>query len=329
MSDLNSNNCNHFLVKKKHKSIILKADKNLLNKKSSDRLYNDKKNNSGIKKRGTMIKKNKDSTCYPSKKKKIKVNDCCLLKMNIPENNLILKINLYYIDYEEAIKYEKRKFSEILCSMLVLKQKLINIFCFSSPLELKPLRICLVLFIYSCNFSMNTLFYFNKNISDKYHYQGNDLYLFSLINNISICVISTALSSTIVFLLNFLIKSKKEIQENLRDTKNSKIAKNLNVNTDEGKKIFIRLTNTLNRLRKKVILFFIIELMLLLFFFYFTTAFCEVYKSTQITWIIDCSISFIISLFVEIMISFIVSVLYKLSVNNKNSILYKILTVLL
>ena len=314
MSDLNHYN-NKILVKKKHNTLIIKSSKKQIDK-VNNKFNNDKEHNS--------ISIKKDSSMEINK-----INNCCLIKMNIPENNIILKINLYYNNYEDAIKYEKRKFLEILCSMIVLKQKIINIFCFFSPLELKSLHICLVLFIYSCNFALNTLFYFSDKISDKYHYKGKDLYLYSLINNIIICIISTILSSVIVMLLSFLINSKNEIQDIIRIKNDSKIIENFNVNTEEGKTKFMKLSKIFNKLRIKVILFIIIELMLLLFFFYFTTAFCEVYKSTQITWIIDCSISFVISFIFEIMISFIVSLLYKFSINYKITFLYQILRVLL
>ena len=82
-------------------------------------------------------------------------------------------------------------------------------------------------------------------------------------------------------------------------------------------------------MRIKIIIFFIIELLLQLFFFYFTTAFCEVYKNTQIPWIIDCMISFIISIIAEILFSFIISILYLCSVKEKNKFIYNIVSLVI
>ena len=62
----------------------------------------------------------------------------------------------------------------------------------------------------------------------------------------------------------------------------------------------------------------------MLFFYYFVTAFCEVYKKTQISWLYDFFISFILSLFVEIIFSFIIAVIYLLSKRYKLKFLYKI-----
>ena len=77
-------------------------------------------------------------------------------------------------------------------------------------------------------------------------------------------------------------------------------------------------------LRIKITIFFIIELLLLLFFLYFTTAFCEVYKNTQIAWIADCLTSFILSIIIEILFSFIISILYIFFLNKKNKFIYSI-----
>ena len=246
-----------------------------------------------------------------------------------------MKYNLYYNIYKDALKYEKRTFLEIFLSMMFLKEKIINTIFFYSPFEIQSLHICLLIFIYSCNFALNTLFYFNNKISEQYHYKGNDVYIFSLINNLSIIIISTILSSAMILFLKYLITSKNEILNIIIDKKNLEKEKKFKVNKKSKKaqkqknENILKLSKILNKLKIKIIFFIIIDLILLLFFFYFTTAFCEVYRSTQITWIIDCSTSFIISIIVEILISFIITILYKLSLKCKIEFLYKIMKLLL
>ena len=237
-----------------------------------------------------------------------------------------MKYNLYYNIYFDALKYEKRSFCQIFLSMIFLKEKIINTFFFNSPFEIKSLHICLLIFIYSCNFSLNALFYFSSKISEKYHYKGKDIYAFTLINNISISIISTLLSSVMVLLLKFLITSKNKIQDVIMGKKDLNENKKNNVNKQE---YILKLSKILNNLKIKIIFFIITELLLILFFFYFTTAFCEVYRKTQISWIIDCCTSFIISIFVEVLISFIITILYKLSIKKKIQFLYLIMKILL
>ena len=78
-------------------------------------------------------------------------------------------------------------------------------------------------------------------------------------------------------------------------------------------------------LKIKIILFIVFELLIMIFFFYYTTAFCHVYESTQISWIIDSVVSFGMSIISLIGISIISCILYKLSINYKIKALYRII----
>ena len=113
-----------------------------------------------------------------------------------PESNYILK---NYV-YETALKYEKRTFWRILYIVMISKDNILNTFILKSPLESQPLRICLLLFAYSCDLALNTLFYFSDNISDRHHYSGNSLFWYSLLNNIlPISFITRMLLSKVIF----------------------------------------------------------------------------------------------------------------------------------
>ena len=66
------------------------------------------------------------------------------------------------------------------------------------------------------------------------------------------------------------------------------------------------------------------EFSLKLFFYYFVTAFCEIYKKTQISWLYDFFSSFIISLLFEITFLFLVAISYNISIRYKIKIIYNI-----
>ena len=72
------------------------------------------------------------------------------------------------------------------------------------------------------------------------------------------------------------------------------------------------------------ILFVVLEFLIMLFFYYFVTAFCDVYKNTQISWLYDFFISFLISFATEIFGSFFLAIFYIISIKYKNKYLYKI-----
>ena len=262
---------------------------------------------------------------------------CCLSLDKLYNNKNIklykrglFKYNLYYDNYEDAIKYENRKICYIFIIFFVIKEKIIKTFCFLSPLELKSLHICLLIFIFSCNFALNSLFYFSDNISDKYHYKEDSLLLISAINNISICLISTSVSSFIIFLLKYLINITKAIETSIREEE-KKFSQNKRhaINKKTKIKIFFKLLKVYNGFKKKFFLFIFIELILLLFFFYFSTAFCEVYKSTQISWAIDCIISSIFSIIIELLFTIGITILYILSYKNKLNCLFNLALILI
>ena len=78
-----------------------------------------------------------------------------------PDSHIIL--NNY--TFEETIKYDLRQTCVIFYIFALSKQIFFHTFLFKSPIELFSLRLCLFIFIFSCDLALNSLFYFNDNIS--------------------------------------------------------------------------------------------------------------------------------------------------------------------
>ena len=128
-----------------------------------------------------------------------------------------------------------------------------------------------------------------------------------------------------VYSLNFLTNSKEQIlcifREKEKNLEKYKIHK---INIKSKRKIFEEINIVFKCLKIKIIIYIILELSIILFFFYYIVAFCEVYKETQIDWIIDVILSTFLSFLEELLISFIITILYKISIKYKSKILYKI-----
>ena len=62
----------------------------------------------------------------------------------------------------------------------------------------------------------------------------------------------------------------------------------------------------------------------MLFFYYFVTAFCEVYKNTQINWLEDFLSSFMLSFAGGIIEALVIAVFYVISLKYKSKFIYKI-----
>ena len=243
---------------------ILTPAKERPNKTINDNKYNDKKEE---------IRLNKEKK-WPGYYNLILINANNSLKNKPPSSKYIL--NNY--NYKEAIKYDERDFWRIFYICILHKEIIINTFFFSSPLEIQNLRLSLFIFTFSCDFALNALFYLNENISEKYHYKGESLYLFILINNLTITAFSTIISYLIVKFLNCLTNSQDSIEQLFRNEE-KKMRKNREYKVSRKKKniIYSNLLKIYKFLKIKIVLYIIIEFSIMLFFFYFITAFCEVY----------------------------------------------------
>ena len=107
-------------------------------------------------------------------------------------------------------------------------------------------------------------------------------------------------------------------KEKLRKNKDYK------VNKKTKKKILDNLIHNFNKLKCKIIIFFISEFTIMMFFYFFVTAFCEVYKSTQINWIEDFFSSFVISYAAGILEAFILAIFYFISLKFRSKVIYKV-----
>ena len=246
---------------------------------------------------------------------------------NSPDNDKPLESNyiLNNYEYETAIKYESRSFWRILYIVMISKDNILNTFILRSPLESEPLRICLLIFAYTSDLALNTLFYFSDNISDKYHYTGDNLFWYTLFNNILISVISTILSMILGAILNLMADSKDDIEEEFKEEE-KKLREDPNYKVSEERKaeILRKINKSLRKLKIKMTFFVIIDFLILLFFFYFVTAFCEIYKNTQTSWISDAVVSIIISFPIELAIALAITIIYFLSIKYKWKYVYKL-----
>ena len=275
------------------------------------------------------------------KKNKIKKNDKDDNGVN-EENNfgiIKLKINsdikkyypkdsnqsLHNYTFDEATKYDRRNIFRVFYIYLLSKQIIFRTFLQKSPLELFPLRLTLFIFMLSCDLALNALFYFNDNISKKYHYASN-LFFFTFTNNITIIIYSTLISYFILTLLSKLSNSSNAIRNVFRKEE-EKIKSNKNHTTKEetNRAIFYEVENILKKFKIKIIILLVIETTLILFFWYFVTAFCHVYSSTQTSWLFDSFLSILSRLMLELIFGFLFAKLYNVAVASGIETFYKIL----
>ena len=168
-------------------------------------------------------------------------------------------------------------------------------------------------------------FFLSNNISDKYHYKGSNLFLFSLTNNMAICVVSAILAFIIIYFFQILIQSTNQIKRLFKDEEElMKKNKKYKVHSVKKKEIKNKIEDILKYLKIKIIIFFATEIIIMLFFLYYITGFCQVYKSTQISWIYNIIISFLFSFLVSLIVSLMFSFIYYIAYKERIKVLYNI-----
>jgi hypothetical protein len=217
-----------------------------------------------------------------------------------------------------------RSICAIFYIFLLSKQAAFHAFLFKSPLESFPLRLCLFIFIISSDLALNAFFYLDDKISKKYRYAKN-LFLFTFNNNLTIILLSTFLGFLLLTFFTNLSNSTNKIRDIfLNEEEKMKKNKKYNVSEKRKKEIFEEINDILNRHRIKVIILSIIEFSLMLFFWYYVTAFCHVFSSTQISWLLNSFLSIISRLVIELLGSLLFAKLYRMAVEANSHCLYKI-----
>ena len=79
----------------------------------------------------------------------------------------------------------------------------------------------------------------------------------------------------------------------------------------------------LKKYKLKVIIIIIIEIIFLLFFWYYVTAFCHVYTSTQLSWLLDSFLSILSRLVIILLLCLGFAKLYRIAIESNTHCLYK------
>ena len=182
------------------------------------------------------------------------------------------------LEYDLAIKYDKRTYFEYYCSLLKRKQLILFTFLPANDYNVNTIKISLFLLSFGLYFAINGFFFSDKTMHKIYEDNG----AFNILFQIPQILYSTVVSALINMILKMLSLSEKNILQLKEEKDPFKIA-------EKAKDIekYIKI---------KFILFFILNFIFMSFFCYFISCFCAVYINTQIILIKDTLISFALSM---------------------------------
>ena len=167
------------------------------------------------------------------------------------------------LEYKKAIIYDKRTLGQYYCSLIKKKHLLFFTFFNNEDYNVFILKLALFLFSISLYFTVNAIFFTDKNVHSIYEKQGR----IDLLLQIPNILYSAAISLLIGVIIKILALSYKDM---LRIKQ-----------IDNEEKALKQSALLLDKLILKFNLFFVICFIFLVFFWYFISAFCAVYKNTQ------------------------------------------------
>ena len=236
-----------------------------------------------------------------------------LSKIHIFKNkNIIKKINyndyeLNSLNYNEAIKIDKRTYKEFYMSFLRTKHLFIFTFITKNDYNSFIIKICLFFFGFALYLTVNVLFFNDSTMHKIYEDNGK----FNFIYQIPQILYSTIISS----LINYIIRYFSLSEQSVIKIKNQK--------SDLKEEI----PKILKCLKIKFLFFFILSFIFMFLFWFYLSCFCSVYINTQRHIINDTLISFGLTLLYPFLLNLIPGILRMISLNgsNKNrNCLYKI-----
>ena len=205
----------------------------------------------------------------------------------IPQIKKLTDQEINSLQYEKAIKLDKRTYCQYYWSLLKKKHLILFTFLPANDYNLMSLKISLFLVSFSLYLTISGFFFNDETMHKIYTSSG----VYNILSQIPQILYSSIISSFINTLLKNLSLSEKDILK----IKEEKDMRNTVIKSKKIEKC----------LRIKFVFFFIFSLILMLFFWYFISCFCAVYNNTQIILIKDTLLSFGVSMLYPIGINLI------------------------
>ena len=224
-------------------------------------------------------------------------------KNKIEESKPYNDMEINILNYQEALIYDKRSFSQYYLSLVKIKHILIFTFCQIGDYNSQIIKIYIFFLIFVINYVVNAMFYSDSTMHKIYEDEGSFDFTYQLPKIIYSILISiflkVSLNSFGLYEGNIII---------IKNKKNSNMI----------------IQNEFNKIKIKIFLFFIITYIFIFFFWFYLGCFCAVYKNTQIHLLLSSFSSFAFSFITPFFIYLIPGVFRFNSLNNKNPLLFKL-----
>ena len=292
--------------------------------------YNIRNNNSLTSKeylkKGKLISNNfgifRNETINPS----FKENHIFILKNNRNHNhnknnekneNIInmdeyLKTDLDDMDYEDALKNDKRSFCNLFADKIKIKLMIVDTFFNKDNIRPISIKVLLVLLDIDLYFVINGLFYSEEYIIELYHLEEEDSFFSYIPRSINRFIYATTVSAIVGMIIDCIFIEEKKIKHILTREK------------DDIFQLRYEIAVISKKIKKRYIIFILVCYCIAIISWYYVSCFNNVYKGVKIEWIKSSITIIIIMQLLSILIVFLDAILREISFKCKSERIYKL-----
>ena len=300
------------------------------NKKGDNNFHKNKKENTGRSSKQISLSKQQNSRDFilPQKQKTSKFEPLKQKEKDgkyiyDPQLELGKQIKKYFkkyletspgeMEFDDAIKKDKRGFCQYFCDILKEKQSFAYTFIATDRINTRMIKLILFSLNITLYFVVNGLFFSESFISELYYTKEEDESFFSFVPRCIDKVIYTTLVSIFIgYMTDFFFVSEKKIKGIFKRDKENRLILKRNI------------TMLIREIKRRYIAFIIMTFFIMLISLYYLLCFNFVYPKTQIEWIKSSILIIIIMQILSVLKCLYEAIFRALSFKCESEKVYKI-----
>jgi len=222
-----------------------------------------------------------------------------------------LKTDYDDMEYDDAIKNDKRSFCEFFNDRLKSKQMIVD--TFYNKDNIRPMSIKIILFLLNIDlyFVINGLFFSEEYIIELYHLETEDSFFSYIPRSIGRFFYATMVSVIVGIIIDCIFLEEKKIKRILIREKEDLL------------QLKYEVAITSNSLKKRYIIFIIVCFVISLVSWYYVCCFNNVYKGVKGEWIKSSITIIIIMQILSILMTLLEAIIRQISFECKSEKIYK------
>ena len=223
-----------------------------------------------------------------------------------------LKPDLDDMDYDDAVKYDKRPFCLFYWERLKDKQMILNIILKHDILKPITMKLLLLVLNIELYFVVNGLFYSEDYISELYYSTEEENFFSFFTRSINRFFYTTIVGVIVEYIIGFIFTEEKKIKKIFLREK------------DNFQKLKYQIFKVIKNCKTRFIIFIILCFIVSFISWYYVNCFNNVYPGVKIEWIKSSIVIIIIMQLLPVVTAFLEAILRGLSFRCKNEKLFEL-----